>query len=264
MITENSGAIPELPNYECGVAVNLSHTYEVEEECGEIETCTTTFTVDANPSGPLMVSCPNDESLPACSSESDIEDAYDDWITGFSYSGGCGAVTENSGAIPELPSYECGVAVNLSHTYEVEDDCGEIETCTTTFTVDANLNGPLMVSCPNDENLPGCSSESDIEDAYNDWITGFSYSGGCGTITENSGAIPELPNYECGVAVNLSHTYEVEDECGEIETCTTTFTLDANPSGPLMVSCPSDENLPACSSESDIEDAYNDWITGFS
>ena len=77
-----------------------------------------------------------------------------------------------------------GQAVSLSYDYEVEDECGTVQTCNSTFDVDA-LVTPLTATCPAAEALPECSTEADIQNAYDAWILGFTNAGGCGVISEN-------------------------------------------------------------------------------
>jgi hypothetical protein len=169
-------------------------------------------------------------------------------------SGGCGT-TDNIVDVPELPTDLCA-GVNLSFTYTASDECSDDE-CTSTFIVAPAP--PVEVTCPADVDLPECTSDEDIQTAYTAWIAGFTFSGGCGT-TDNIVDVPELPTDLCA-GVNLSFTYTASDECTDDE-CTSTFVVA--PAPPVEVTCPANVDLPACTSDADIQTAYTAWIAGFS
>ncbi|WP_299229838.1 hypothetical protein, partial [uncultured Psychroserpens sp.] len=66
---------PSLPSYVCGGAVSLSFDLSATDDCG-LDGCSGTFSVAG--ADPLVVSCPQDAdvSLPSCSTEQEILDAY--------------------------------------------------------------------------------------------------------------------------------------------------------------------------------------------
>ena len=244
-------AAPALPTFVCGAAVSLTYDYSVTDDCGT-QSCSSTFNVAAGT--PLSVSCPAPVSLDACSTETQISDAYNTWIAGFSNSGGCNP--GSPGAAPALPAFVCGAAVSLTYDYSVTDDCGT-QSCSSTFNVAAGT--PLSVTCPAPVSLDACSTETQISDAYNTWIAGFSNAGGCNPGAPS--AAPALPAFVCGAAVSLTYDYSVTDDCGT-QSCSSTFNVAAGT--PLSVSCPAPVSLDACSTETQISDAYNTWIAGFS
>ena len=242
---------PPLPTYVCGASVSLTYNYVVMDDCGS-QTCSSTFMVGG--ATPLSVSCPNPVNLSSCSSESTIQTAYNNWVSSFSFSGGCNASETSSP--PPLPTYVPGASVNLTYNYVVMDDCGS-QSCSSTFMVGGS--SPLSVSCPNPVNLPACSSENAIQTAYNNWVSSFSFSGGCNA--SETSTPPSLPPYVCGASVSLTYNYVVTDDNGS-QTCSSTFMVSG--SGSLSVSCPNPVNLAACSSENAIQTAYNNWINSFS
>ena len=220
--SSNISMIPALPAYVCGAGVSLSFTLSATDDCNTTPvTCMSTFTVAA--ATPLTVSCPTDPNLSACSSSAAITAAYNTWAGGFAVNDGCNA-SSNISMVPALPAYVCGQAVNLSFTLSATDDCNTTPvTCMSTFTVAAST--PLTVSCPMPVNLIACSSETDISDAYNAWLSGFSNSDGCNVSVTSTP--PALPAYVCGAAVSLSYTYTVMDDCGT-QMCTSTFNVAAS------------------------------------
>jgi gliding motility-associated-like protein len=262
-VTVTSGPVASLPSYVCGAAINLTHTYTVTDGCSTTQSCTSTFTVPAA-GAPLTVNCPSAVNLPACSSQSAVQTAYNAWVAGFTTSGGCGTINNNLASVPALPAFVCGAAINLSFTLSATDNCNITPlTCSSTFTVPASPAPPLAVNCAAAVNLPACTSQSAIQTAYNNWVAGFTVTGGCGIINNNLASIPALPAFVCGASVNLSFTLSATDDCNVTPlTCSSTFVVGAS-STPLAVNCPAAVTLTACASQSDIQNAYNAWIAAF-
>jgi subtilisin-like proprotein convertase family protein len=237
----------EAPSF-CGGVVNI--TFTANDDCGQSETCTSTFTVTAAPI--LSVTCPSAVTIPACSTQDDVDAAFADWIAGFTTSGGCGtASTDLSGF--EAPSF-CGGVVNI--TFTANDDCGQSQTCTSTFIVTAAPT--LSVTCPAAVTIPACSTQATVDAAFATWIAGFSTTGGCGTVSTDLSGF-EAPSF-CGG--NVSITYTASDNCGQSQTCTSTFTVTAAPT--LSVTCPAVVTIPACSTQATVDAAFATWIAGFS
>jgi hypothetical protein len=244
--TDNLDEVPSLSDLTCGGFIDF--TYVVESDCDTAQ-CTSSFAVQDPPE--LLVTCPDDTILAACSSASEIAAAYDQWIAGFTHSGGCHA-TDNLNELPALSDMTCGGS--LSFTFVVESDCDTLE-CSSSFTV---REAPeLLVSCPDDINLPACTDQATTETAYNQWIAGFTYSGGCNA-SDNISEMPALSDLTCGGTI--SFTYMVESDCDTLE-CTRTFSV--TPAPELIVSCPGDTMLTACTGQASIQAAYNDWVAGF-
>jgi len=243
---DNINEVPALTEMICGGSI--SFTYIVQSDCDTLE-CTSSFGVDDPPE--LSISCPVDTVLAACTAPADIQTAYDNWVAGFSYFGGCNA-TDNINEVPTLTEMICGGSI--SFTYIVQSDCDTLE-CTSSFGVD---DPPaLSISCPADTVLAACTAPADIQTAYDNWVAGFSYSGGCNA-TDNKDEIPPLSDMICGGSI--SFTYIVESDCDTLE-CTRSFGVDDPPA--LSISCPTDTLLAACTNQTDLEAAYNNWINGF-
>src|SRR5690606_3361063 len=119
--TANIDAIPALPADAHCAGANLAFTYTATDDCGTTQSCSSTFAVDAPPA--LAVTCAPAQSLPACTSQADIQTAYTAWVAGFSFSGGC-STTANIDAIPALPADAHCAGANLAFTYTATDDCG--------------------------------------------------------------------------------------------------------------------------------------------
>ncbi len=203
----------------------------------------------------VSISCPLNQSIPACTDQTIINDAYALWLSSASFSGGCNSALSNDGG--SVPS-GCGGSKTV--TWTVTSLCENPKTCSSVFTIEPAED--LVVFCPADPNLSACTSSADILAAYNTWVSGFSFAGGCNVGT-NINLIPELGILDCGG--QLSFTYTADngpDGCQDHAECTATFTVQE--ALDLVVTCPFDPNLPACSSAVAITNAYNAWKAGFS
>ena len=258
-------------------AVNLSKIFNLEDNpCIELSTVfvrtrtsgeSTSSELKDFPGAPyqvnlnlsnLAVVCPPAINLLSCTSQSNVTTAYNSWVNGFSYTGGVIPVTDNIGNIPELPNDFGCTGGTLSFTYIAVDFCGLMDSCTSTFNVEAP--DELEVTCSPAVDLDDCTSEAAITEAYNNWVSGFSFDGGCNT-TSNIANIPELPeDVRCNGA-SLSFTYVATSDCG-IESCTSTFNVDEPDA--LEVTCSPAVDLGDCLPMSDILSAYDNWKAGFS
>ena len=99
---------------------------------------------------PIVITCAPAQSLPACTSQADVQTAYDVWSTSFSFTGGCSAAS-NISSIPSLPADAFCSGANLSFTYSVTDACGS-QSCTSSFSVQPAIL--LSLTCPPAQSLP--------------------------------------------------------------------------------------------------------------
>ncbi len=254
-VTDNLDAFPPLTDLTCGG--QLEFTYSVYNDCGQFESCISTFTVE--PPEPIVISVPAGVSLPLCSETADILTAYNDWKAAFSYTGGCDVIT-NIDTFPDLTDISCGGT--LSFTYSVRNAngaCEDLQEETSTFTV---AEAPdLIVSCPADTTIAGCLGIQAITDAYDTWVDGFRASGGC-NITTNIDSIPPLGGLVCNG--EISFTFIVGNDstlCTDHVECTSTFTIGAAPM--LEVIVPADTLVQGCNTSQDVIDAFNAWKARF-
>ena len=251
----NLYAVPPLilTNIACGDT--LEFTFIVSDGCGQVDSCSSTFTV--KPVTNLNIYCPADTTLSACSDTAAISAAYNTWKAGFWYNGGCADVTDNMDAFPALTDFTCGG--QLEFIYEVYNSCGQFESCISTFTVDPP--DQISITIPPGVSLPICSQISDIEAAYNDWKAGFSYTGGCNVIT-NIDSIPDLGDITCGGTLTFNYSVKNGNSaCEDLQEGTSTFTVAEAPD--LIVSCPADTTIAGCLGIQAITDAYDTWVDGF-
>ncbi|MCF8365762.1 MAG: T9SS type A sorting domain-containing protein [Bacteroidales bacterium] len=234
------------PNF-CGGTVEI--TYTANDDCGQIAECTSTFTVLTAPE--LMVNCPMDMEIASCTDQTDINATFENWLTQFTYTGGCNAsVTDLN--IYNAPIF-CGGTVEI--TYTANDDCGQSAECTSTFMV---LAAPeLTITCPMDMEIASCTDQIEIDTAFENWLTQFTHEGGCNTEASDLGNY-YAPNF-CGGTVEI--LYQANDACGQTAECTSTFTVLAAPE--LTVTCPMNMEIASCTDQATIETDFENWLTQF-
>lgn len=256
MVFDNLNEFPVLIDLSCGG--QLEFTLVVSDGCGQLDSCTSYFVIQA--AQDLVLTCPNDTLLPACSDTADIRLAYEAWKSQFSYSGGCSTVTTNIDSIPDLTDLSCGGQIEFRYVVNLgSPSCPNSVDCIRTFGVDVPED--LEVIVPPDATLPLCSDTASIRAAYNTWVSTFATTGGCDVIT-NIDSIPALPDLTCGGSV--SFVFRAENgpgKCIDMAVDSSTFSVIAPP--PLTMTCPPDPNLPGCSGIIAITNAYNDWVDGF-
>ncbi len=208
--------------------------------------------------GVLEISVPDPVDLPACTPADDIQNAYNDWTAGFYYTGGSNA-SDNISDMPALPEDAKCQGASLVFTYIVEDDFGTISG---TSTFDVSAPEPLQVKIPTEADLPACTPHADIEDAYDAWVAGFSFSGDCNT-TDNISEIPALPVDVYCQGASLQFTYVAQGDCGTISG---TSTFDVAAPQHVVVAGPEDVSYTSVEFENQdaLDKAFNDWLDEFS
>jgi hypothetical protein len=167
---------------------NAEQSYRViisaSNQCETVQ-CTTRFVLRAYPDDLMLSDCPADVDLEGCTSDEDITTAWDAWIAGLnamSSSGTCAnsvsySVDPNSLTKPT----QCG---DSDQEYEVivsASDLCETVQCTTAFVLRAYPND-LELSCPNNEAVAACLNQTQVDDAFEDWLAEFTFEGGCGCL----------------------------------------------------------------------------------
>ncbi|WP_394698151.1 HYR domain-containing protein [uncultured Draconibacterium sp.] len=255
-VFDNLNEFPVLTDLSCGG--QLDFTLIVYDACGQVDSCTSHLVIQA--AEDLALSCPNDTLLPACTDTAEIRVAYEAWIAGFSYVGGCSTVTTNIDSVPELTDLSCGGEIEFRYVVNLgSPSCPNSIDCYRTFTVEAPVD--LHVNVPGDATLPLCSDTASIRAAYDIWVAGFTTTGGC-DVQSNIDSIPELPDLTCGGSVSfVFRAWNGEGKCVDSAVDSSSFTVMDPP--PLSITCPPDPNLPGCSGALAITAAYNDWVDGF-
>ncbi|MDE0536831.1 hypothetical protein OU788_11490, partial [Tenacibaculum sp. L6] len=118
------------------------------------------------------------------------------------------------------------------------------------FVVEGEPLIPLIQVCPDDKTIPECASQESINSEFSTWLSGFSKSGGNGTVVEkyyvsdlevdiNTLQAPDA----CGGSITVK--YEVSDECEQVKTCEKTFTVTPDETDPEITDIP-DYKLAGC------------------
>ncbi|MCB9327492.1 MAG: hypothetical protein H6572_02280 [Lewinellaceae bacterium] len=196
----------------CGGSITVNYT--VSDQCGQSDACSATFTVGT--AFELTAICPADGSIDACHTQVEVDAAFDLWKMGFTSQGGC--TVEVSGLNVDAPS-SCGGSITIN--YLVEDECGQSDNCSATFTVGSGST--LTAICPADGSIEACHTEDEVDAAFSDWLDGFTSQGGC-TVVE-SGKDVAAPS-SCGGSITVN--YNVSDQCGQSDNCSATFTVGTN------------------------------------
>ena len=210
----------------------ITRTYQAIDDCGNITTCTQTITI--NDTTPPNISCPADLNF-ECVGSIPAPD-----ISLVTATDNCGNVTithvgdvSNNAICPEI----------ITRTYQAEDDCGNVTTCTQTFTIN-DTTPPSITSCPPAQSLE-CVADVPAPD-----ISLVTATDNCGAVTiSHVGDVSD--NSTCPEVI--TRTYQAEDDCGNITTCTQVFTInDVTP--PVLDSAPADVTVEC---EADIPAMIN-------
>ncbi len=213
----------------------------------------------------LVAVCPGDEQLDPCMEQSDVDDAFDDWLDGFITYGECSQAiyyevngrTVFSLANVDAPSF-CGGSVTI--TLYASSNCGESESCTATFTVAADGTAPVVT--PAQDRMVECDGNGNTA-ALNAWLA----SHGGATASDNCGSVIWSDNYSglsdlCGATGSATVTFTATDRCGNPTSTTATFTIKDNtpPSGacPAGVTGLTDPSQAPAPNIQLIESLYSD------
>ncbi|MCG6191556.1 hypothetical protein, partial [Maribellus maritimus] len=233
--------------------------WTVTDSCAAPITCSASFTVP--PAVVPTITCPTDPNLPACTDQATIQNEYNNWADGFTYSGGCDDPTDNIDEIPPLTDMTCGG--QLSFTYIVADLCDTVE-CTSTFTV-AGDTIPPATTCPPDANYEACDLsiiQTETTLSYTETettITLAELQAAGGTANDNC-AIGEIIYFDDSTGIcpiTIIRTFTVTDECGNNDTCQQIITIDDTiiPE----ITCPPDTTIFTVT---DTAPSYTGWATG--
>ncbi len=180
--------------------------------------------------------------------------AFDNWLTGFSVTGGFNPQGTISGT-PVAPVLCEGGTTTV--TYNVTDECGSGSE-TATFTI--NTPSAVAVTEVNDLTTSSCTyaDQAAADAAFALWLDGFGVTGGCSPAFTNG--TPVAPAY-CGG--NTLVTWTVTDHCYLTSTHTATFTI--NTPAAVMVTEVSDLTTPAgdYADQAAINTAFTNWLNGF-
>ncbi|MEI2738700.1 MAG: hypothetical protein V9F01_07935 [Chitinophagaceae bacterium] len=239
-----------------GPACNLSYTLTltITNANGCQSVCSKTVMVAAPT---LTVNCPADMTEGACFNQSAIDAAFAAWKSQFGFTGGCNTTGTDLSIYTAPPA--CGGSVTI--TYVAFDLCGQTQSCTKTFTVQAPP--ARIVNVPPVSTTSACMypTQAAANAAFAAWLQLFSVNGGCNPSFSTLPSIPTAPNL-CGGSTTV--TWTVTDYCGTTSTHSSTFTIDA--AAPVVVTPVSNSTTSACiyPSQTAADAAFASWLGGFS
>ncbi|PHN03660.1 T9SS type A sorting domain-containing protein [Flavilitoribacter nigricans] len=208
----------------CGGIVEVSYT--VTESCGESKNCKATFKIGICEDGTCntcegeclisgdMAACPSEELVYTIDLDGTCEDPEIIWMV----DGDAEIIETGDGQVTVLTKDQCEGWFKISATVNC-DNCPPV-VCEKT--VDIVIH-KLVVQCPDDVVIEACASASAIDEAFEDFLDSFGFSGAC-----NSGMGEFETEYsapdKCGGSVTVK--YIATDDCGQYETCSATFTIE--------------------------------------
>jgi hypothetical protein len=256
-LTRTSATAPSI----CGGSASITWTYTVGS-CGTTQSCTRTFTVAAP--APVVLTCGSNVTLPACSTQAQLNAAWTAFLNSTTATGGCGGVlTRTSCSAPSL----CGGYVDVTWTYTVascgpQSGCGSTNSvhCTKRFTIAAPAQ--VAISCGSNVTLQACSTQAQLTTAWNAFLASTTASGGCnGVLTRTQCSAPSL----CGGYVDVTWTYTVgscgqQSGCGSSNTvsCTRRFTVAAPPQ--VVFNCGTNVTVGACKTQAQVNSAWTAFL----
>ena len=223
--------------------------YDVLVISGEGCRTTVSTTVNAPPANPIILTCPSTTTARYCLTQNEVNSLFNAWLGTFDFSGGTNGVAVRSPLNPTAPN-RCGDSTEV--TWTVTDDCGQTETCTRTFSVQAPL--AVSLTCPSNTTTTACQTQAAVDIAYAAWLATATASGGCnGSLTNNSQGAPPA----CGGFRIVTFTYT--SSCAPFtSTCQAIFTVPNSPT--VALTCPSNTTTTACQTQEAVDAAYAAWL----
>ena len=168
----------------------------------------------------VNLTCANDTTAAACQDQATIDQAFADWLTTASFTGGKNPVLSHDN--PPAPD-ACGGTTVV--TWTVTSDCEADVTCTATFTVTEDDEDPVL-TCPADLSAQCNISE---QPAYAD-LAAFEADGGTSSdnceVDANSFMLVSEVSDNMSCPETITRIYSVEDLCGNSATCSQTIVVD--------------------------------------
>ena len=224
-------------------------------------TAPATGTVTVTPSIPIVINCPPVVSKSACdyADQAALNTAFNLWVSGFTASGGNGALVTSGLSNLTAPNLCAGgsVTVNFSAT----DDCGKQNSCSATFSItkgdSVTVAGPLSV----DKAVCDYTNQAGLTAAYNAWLAEFKITNaGCNATGGFLSTPPATVNFCTGADITL--TYKASDACTE---ASVTRTFKVTKAASVAVAGPVSIDKAVCdyTNQAGLTAAYNAWLAEF-
>nr|WP_238769712.1 Ig-like domain-containing protein [Maribellus maritimus] len=204
----------------------IDRYYQISDECGNSVTCIQTIII--NDTIPPEISCPPGFTIEVGETIHAKYSNYAEFVSeGGSASDNCGLDFSSFHILEQFISSNIA-ADTLTRIYEIADSCGNTSICEQAIIIQNDLN--LNFDCPGEtEILVGCID--DIPEPHSNFSSfinsGGSASSDCGIIEETFTVLNEVSdNNKC--PEKIIRTYEVQDSCGNLITCSTVFVVYDN------------------------------------
>ncbi|PNQ72373.1 hypothetical protein C1T31_12570, partial [Hanstruepera neustonica] len=239
IVDEDNDGCPDTPT------IGGEYVYFVElmteDGCVTTSNAAAQITVIDNP---IIINCPGDANEASCQSQDAVNAAFDAWIAQFSYEGGTNAVASDLGQYSAPDA--CGGSVMV--TYTVTDDCGLEESCSATFSVEADEEAPVITSNSVSDDL-GCNPE--IVPPL------FKADDNCAGEVELEASTEGPMNDGCNYTQTWTATYT--DPCGNAaEPLSITYTWIQSEA--IIANVPQDSGVGSCLSQDEVNAAFDAWV----
>ncbi|WP_295337087.1 T9SS type A sorting domain-containing protein [Flavobacterium sp.] len=241
-------------------AVNTSGTYYIKVTTSANCTDIKPVTVTVIPIIPIVINCPQNINTSACAyaDQAAVNAAFQNWLAGFTASGGNGILATSGLQNHTAPSLCQGGTVTVN--FNASDDCGKQVNCSATFTITAPA--AVTTNAPANASASACAyaDQAAVNAAFDAFLNGFSVSGGCDPNGSFAGQ-PVAPSLCEGGTTTV--TYNVSDKCytGSVSR---TFTITVAPA--LVLNSPDSALINSCDypDQAAVDAAFAVWLSQFS
>ena len=215
------------------------------------DTVSATFTINAADS--VSLTAPKDTTVSACKNQQELFDLFESWLSRVEYNGGCGTdVDHDAHGMDGFMS--CGDSIPVIWT--AESNCQDPVYDTAYFVIE---DAPTVVlTAPNNDTIPSCSSQADIDSLFTDWLAEVDFAGGC-SLDVSYDTLDVRAPISCGGSVEVIWT--ANSYCEEPVQDTAYFVVEPAPL--LTLTCPADTTEVSCQSEDAIATSFASWISSF-
>ncbi|SHG97722.1 hypothetical protein SAMN05443549_10993 [Flavobacterium fluvii] len=195
------GFLSTPPTVDFCAGADITLTYKANDACTN---ASVTRTFKVTKAAAVDVTGPMNISKTSCdyAIQDDVNTAFGIWLSEFkTVNAGCNGIAKMNPATPQAPILCEGGSVTV--TYSIEDNCTQ-DSVSATFSIEAAEK--LIVSYPGDVVV---KCDQNKEELFAQWITGFTYTGGC-----SNAVVTNLAQYSLPAAgVPLLVEYVVTDNC---------------------------------------------------
>lgn len=191
----------------------ITRTYRATDAAGNYAECTQTITIDDTIDP--VITCPANRTI-SCDESTDPANT------------GSATATDNCTASPAITYSDvetggaCPQEKTIARTWTATDDCGNIDQCVQTITVEDNVDP--VITCPANLTI-------DCNDPTDPGTTGAA------TATDNCDASVDITYADSQVGNVVTRTWTATDDCGNTDQCQQTITIEDTT--PPSLTCPS-------------------------